>query len=342
MDGVIVRYFQASWLRRLCWAPSLAQALEREIADADVIHLQSVFLWPTAIAARLARRAHVPYLLSPRGMLVRELLAHRHNLIKSLWISMIERQNLEAAASVHVTSNQEASDVASFGFSLSRLDVVPNGIPKITDRPSANPAADLARLTTMQPLLLSFGRISWKKGLERLLLAFAKTTTPKLAIVGTDDEGLTPTLLRKVAELGIADRVHIIPRTITGAEKEFVFETAATFVLASLSENFGNVVLEAMQRKLPVITTPAVGASEVVAAAGGGLVVKDDDISELSDAMESMARDEQKRQSLGKAGRDYVDKHYGWAVIAEQMEQIYRSIAEQSRRSRIVADFRNA
>ena len=52
LDGVMVRYFASPVLRRLSWAPGLAVALRAEIGAADIVHLHSVFLWPTAVAAR--------------------------------------------------------------------------------------------------------------------------------------------------------------------------------------------------------------------------------------------------------------------------------------------------
>src|SRR5271163_3211119 len=57
LDGVQVRYFPVRFMRRLYWCPSLARALREEIHSFDVVHLHSVFLWPTAAAARIAKRA---------------------------------------------------------------------------------------------------------------------------------------------------------------------------------------------------------------------------------------------------------------------------------------------
>src|SRR5947209_7263647 len=65
LDDVRVRYFSSKFLRRLSWAPSLSHALRQEVAGFDVVHLHSIFLWPTWAAARSARNANVPYLISP-------------------------------------------------------------------------------------------------------------------------------------------------------------------------------------------------------------------------------------------------------------------------------------
>jgi glycosyltransferase involved in cell wall biosynthesis len=95
VDGVPVRYFGSNVLRRLSWAPSMSRALASALAEFDLLHLHSVFLWPTWAAARLARRARCPHVISPRGMLVKELIEQRNRLIKSAWIELIERRNLE-------------------------------------------------------------------------------------------------------------------------------------------------------------------------------------------------------------------------------------------------------
>jgi glycosyltransferase involved in cell wall biosynthesis len=94
VDGVQVYYFRSRLLRRIYWSTDLAQALKSMMVDFDVAHLHSVFLFPTWAAARSAMRARVPYVLSPRGMLDRELIAQRSTAIKRAWIGLIERGNL--------------------------------------------------------------------------------------------------------------------------------------------------------------------------------------------------------------------------------------------------------
>src|SRR5262245_54954207 len=91
LDGIQIRYFSCPLVRRLYWAPALGRALHLELGSLDVVHLHSVFLWPTWAAARAARKARVPYVLSPRGMLVKDLIARRSRLTKSAWIHLIEK-----------------------------------------------------------------------------------------------------------------------------------------------------------------------------------------------------------------------------------------------------------
>ena len=94
----------------------MRQALGLNIRNFDIVHLHSVFLWPTSAAAQAARRAGVPYVLSPRGMLVGDLIRRKSSLAKRAWIALFERRNIEEAAAVHLTSEIEASELRALGF----------------------------------------------------------------------------------------------------------------------------------------------------------------------------------------------------------------------------------
>jgi glycosyltransferase involved in cell wall biosynthesis len=326
LDGIQIRYFSCPLVRRLYWAPALGRAVHHSIGELDVVHLHSAFLWPTWAAARAARKAGVPYVLSPRGMLVKDLIARRSRLAKSTWIHLIERSNVEKAAALHLTSQLEGSEIERFGWRLPRLTVIPNAI----DEPffqNGKIASDVEAITSQQPLVLFLGRLSWKKGLDRLLRAFARTPG-MLAIVGTDDENFAPQLAKLAADLQIADRVRILPRTVIGAEKEHLFAAAHLFVLPSYSENFGNTVLEAMRRGVPVVVTPEVGAAEIVQTSGAGLVVAGD-LEPLSSAIRLLTSNPVLARSMGEAGQRHAAAHFTWGHVAAQMEDLYNSIGAE-------------
>ena len=106
------------------WAARLAA----NVAGFDILHLHSVFLWPTLAAARVARRTGLPYVLTPHGMLVPNLIRRKSTIAKSLWICCFERTNIGGAAAIHVTSKLEATELAKLGMATRRIVVVPNGI----------------------------------------------------------------------------------------------------------------------------------------------------------------------------------------------------------------------
>jgi glycosyltransferase involved in cell wall biosynthesis len=329
VDSVSVRYFGSPVLRRLSWAPSLASALRAEISRFDVVHLHSVFLWPTWAAARLARRAHVPHLISPRGMLFKDLIDRRSRLAKSIWIRLIERNNLEGASIIHATSDLEADELRRLEWRLPRIATIPNGVDDIGDFERIELSDDVRDIAATQPYILFLGRISWKKGLDRLLRACVRVRPARLVIAGPDDERLIPQLSQLAHDLQIGDRVRFLPRTVLGADKERLYASAQAFVLPSYSENFGNTVLEAMLRGQPVIVTPEVGAAAIVRQCGGGLVVDGDPLP-LGAALERLINNPALALRMGAAGRCHIRNRYGWPDVAAQMEALYDSIKVRS------------
>ena len=128
IDGVKVWYFSSPYFRRIYWSLTMKKALKKHMPLFDLVHLHSIFLWPTWAAARACRACNVPYVLAPRGMLVKELIKRKSRWGKSVWIKFFERHNLERASTIHVTTKAEETRVRRFGFKLPVISVVPNGI----------------------------------------------------------------------------------------------------------------------------------------------------------------------------------------------------------------------
>jgi glycosyltransferase involved in cell wall biosynthesis len=319
MDGVQVRYFRAGFPRRVYRSPSMGAYLARAVPSHDAIHLHSVFLWPTTAAARIARRRGVPYFLSPRGMLVRDLVERRSTAAKRAWIALFERRNIEGAAVIHATSGLEAAELEAFGFRLPPVIEIPNGIEIPIEADNAAPSLLCADLPATYVLFV--GRINWKKGLETLFEALASATNVRLIIAGNDDEGYRARLDALAARLGIASRIRYLG-FVDGPAKDELMRRAAAVVLTSRSENFGNVLLEAMAVGTPVVTTPGVGLADVVASARCGLVVPGD-ASSIAHALQRMCGDTTLRAELGRNARTVAAERFSWERIAAEFETQY-------------------
>lgn len=305
LDGVAVRYFPSP-LPRLYWSPEMGRAL-REAGGYDVVHVHAVYLWPGVAAARAARRANVPYVISPRGMLVPELIRQKNRAMKMLWLRLLERRGFARAAAIHFTSKLEWEDAKRVGVPLPSPVVVPNGV-EIPPRP------DVPR---DERTLVFLGRVNWKKGLERVIEALPSLNA-RLIVAGNDEEELTPRL-RALASSLQADVEFVGP--VYGAAKDELLARATLFVLMSDSENFGNAVLEALAMETPAVLSAGVGLAEEVVRAGAGAVGLDAAAALLDDASA--------RAEMGRRGRALVESRFAWPIVAKEMEEVYaRAISD--------------
>jgi glycosyltransferase involved in cell wall biosynthesis len=328
LDGVKVTYFPSRTLRRLYWAPAMGRALAATVAGFDLVHLHAIYLWPIWAGARAARRHRVPYVMSPRGMLVPELIRRKNRWVKTAWIELIERANLEQASAIHVTSTAEAEHVASFGWPLPPLAMIAHGVDDPPEHSAAAPAADIAAAIAAGPIVLALGRISWEKGLDRLLAALPLVPHAHVVLAGGDADGQAARLAAQARSLGIEDRVSIVARHVDGVDKEALFAAAQIFAMTSLSENFGLAAFEALRRSVPVLATPGVGMAEVVRETGAGLVV-DPAPAAIAAGLTEMLSDRQRSRAMGELGRARVIEAYSWSGIARRMATLYASLVDR-------------
>jgi len=325
IDGVKVWYFSSPFLRRFYWSPSMSKALKERIQNYNLVHLHSIFLWPTWAASRASMACNIPYVLAPRGMLVKDLIKRKSRLMKSACIKTFERHNLEQAATIHVTSTAEERECLRFGFKLPIISVVPNGIDSTEfSNNSVEPSDCIRPLLDKQPMILFLSRISWKKGLDRLIPALAHVPDAHLIIAGNDEENYTPHLTNLANKHGVKQRVTF-SGPVRNGDKNALLKAAKVLTLPSYSENFGNVVLEAMAVGCPVVVTPQVGLADAVTKCGAGLVVEGKP-ENIARAIQQILVDSKTRAEMGKNGRKTVKERYTWNSIATQMEQVYQKI----------------
>jgi glycosyltransferase involved in cell wall biosynthesis len=322
LDGVKVWYFPSRRLRRLYWSPPMAHMLKQAVGNFDLVHLHSVFLWPTWAAARAARSARVPYVVSPRGMLVKDLFRARSRVLKSVWMALIERANLADAAGIHVTSAVEAAELAAFGYVLKgRVFEVPNGV-------SLSAPLQVEPVTTPSYVLM-LGRINWKKRIDIALDTVQRVDGIRLLVAGSDEEGLAPSLHARAASLGVAERVEFVG-PVDGMRKRQLLKGALALLMPSLSENFGNSAVEAMAEGTPVIVAPQVGVADSVKESSAGFVVAPTGEA-FADAVGQLRAEPTLRARMGERARALVAERYAWPVIGARMENEYRAILNDIR-----------
>lgn len=322
IDGVKVRYFPVGLGRKIFRSPYMGRALDANIASFDIVHIHYVWVWTTVCAAMAARRHGVPYVLAPRGMLVADLIRRRSAIAKNLWLALFDARNVAAAAAIHTTSLIEARDLKDLGLTTQRVAVIANGVELPTDPAvSINPQLQFGREGIRRPFILFLGRISWKKGLDRLIRALPAVETVDLIIAGYDEEGYATVVELLAKEVLVSSRVHLIG-PVEGLDKWALIRAASCLILPSYNENFGMVVVEAMAVGCPVVVTGEVGLADVVAETGSGVVAPGDPAG-LAAAINSVFGDPVKARAMGEAGRQTVAVRFGWSAIASQIVELY-------------------
>lgn len=330
VDGVKVRYFPLAAPKRIYHSPAMGRAIENEIASFDVAHINGMFLWPGPKVAVAAAKAGVPVVISPRGMLVPEMIAGRSTLVKHLWIRLMERRGLALAGAIHVTSGEEAQGVRRLGLDLASLAVIGNGVD-LPDHPPAE--ATVARIWAGIPQgkrVAFLGRLDWTKGVDLAIAAVREIADAQILIAGHDQIGLRAKLEPELAREGGALAGRFIG-PVDGEDKWALLAGADVLVAPSVKESFGMSVAEALAIGTPVICTDGVGAATIVAQIDAGCVVPRTHEA-LTAALAAVLSDGPRRAAFAARAAACMAAEYTWDAIARRMEALYRDIGAKGAR----------
>lgn len=330
IDGVKVYYFKASrWLRSWFYSREMQLALRQNLKNFDLVHITSVFLSASALGAYYARKFGKPYIISPRGNLMRSPLTSRW-LKKYLYIALIEKRNLRHAAAIHFTVQAEKEDYIAAGFPMKHAIVLPNGVdPKKLEFDYTHGSfRKKYAISADSKLIVFLGRLNWMKGFDTLIPAFAevvkKAPGTMLAIVGGDEGGYEEKIKDQISKFKITENV-VFTGMLRDAEKYAALRDGDLFVLPSYSENFGMAAVEAMHAGLPVVVTEGVGIAEDIKEAGAGMVVKKEPHA-LAGAMLALLRNAEQGKEMGRRGRSLVEQEFYESRIAEGFLAEYNKI----------------
>lgn len=323
-----VRLFPSRWPYRLAFSPAMYRALRAEVQGYDVVHIHSLFLFPQFAAYRAASGAGVPYVVSPRGALD-PYLRQRGRSVKVVAEWLWQGAMLTHAAALHLTSGEEARLTADVAPRVAR-HVVSNGIrcADYSKLPSGQEFRHRYLDGSDEPVVMYLGRLSHKKGLDILIRAFAiarRDTPPcRLAIVGPDDEGLTPELAALARREGVAERV-VFTGMLSGIEKLDALASAGVWALPSHTENFGNAIVEALAAGRATVISPAVNIAAEIAASDAGIVAPLT-AEAFGAEIAALLRDDVRRAALGARARTFA-RRYDWSIVGPRLAEMYAQVA---------------
>ena len=325
VDDVGGRCFPRDWarvpmVRDLRCSSGLARALHELAPKADVIHNHGLWLMPNVDAGRAALLARKPFIVAPRGMLAPAALAFSRLKKRIVW-ALLQGDVVRRASCIHATSEQEHDEIRDFGLK-NPIAIIPNGI----DLPERGHVR--FPRTAAGRIVLSLGRIHPKKGLDRLVRAWAKVEAAhpdwRLRIVGPDELGHASELVALAAELK-TQRVSV-EKSVAGDAKIAAYRQADLFVLPTLNENFAITVAEALAAGTPVIATKGAPWRGLQREGCGWWI--DHGVEPLVAALaKAMAMRREALQEMGAKGRAWMARDFSWDRVARDMLDVYRWLA---------------
>lgn len=289
----------------------------------DIVHQHGLWARLPVSAGSFAKQNGIPLLLSPHGMLEPWALRH-HGWRKKIARLLYQNRNLRAAAALVASSKYEAQQLRKLGL-RQPIAILPHGVA------IAPEGAKKVRSPDAPRTVLMLSRIHPKKGIDLLLDAWQQVAPEgwQLVIAGNDDGGHRAALEARMIALGIASSVRFAG-PVFGGEKNELLRCSDLFVLPSHSENFGIVVAEALQARLPVITTTGTPWHHLEREGCGWCVAPT--VDAISRALQTaIALTDSQRAEMGTHAAALIQRDHRWPDIATQYLQLYRWMMAGSR-----------
>jgi len=285
------------------------KAVGKHAAGCDIIHAN----WSlSGLAALLSRSRHkLPYVVTVQGSDVFKTL-------DKPGIRQMVGLALRKAGKVIALSRALKTAAMKFGIKDEHVVVIPNGV-NISQFPYAS--ADEKKLQ-----VLFVGSLIERKGpatlLQAMRLVHQALPGARLVMVGEGDERAR--LEQTIAANEMADYVRLVGTQTQSAVAEFMRESRL-FVLPSIEEGQGVVLMEALASGTPCVGTRVGGIPDVITEDVGRLV-EPGDAPALAEAIRAYLTDTDLWQKASTAGRQRVLEHYDWNHLADEISAVYAEV----------------
>jgi glycosyltransferase involved in cell wall biosynthesis len=227
-------------------------------------------------------------------------------------------------AKILLVANDRTKQALPNGADGEILTLVENGV----DLSLWKHPRSMMATSTHETRFIFIGRLVGWKGLDLLLESFQEVESKveaRLEIIG--DGELRQQLQLQVARLGLSAKVHF-SGWLSHEECAVKLSEANVFVLPSLLECGGAVVLEAMAMGLPVIASNWGGPADYVDSSCGILIdptSKEAFVQGFTQAMLKLAQFPDLRSEMGRIGKDRVHQYFDWEKKVDQILDIYHA-----------------
>ena len=170
------------------------------------------------------------------------------------------------------------------------------------------------------------GRVASEKSIDKIIKALAilkkgSIGKEKLLIVGN---GPAMDELKQLARTLKVEEDVIFTGTVSYEEIQHYYKMAYVFTIASTTETFGIVTIEALASGVPVLAVKAPGAVDILTDGLDGLLV-DNDVEKFANALEKIIREPELKEKLSQGALKTSEK-YSIDTISERMLNLYREV----------------
>lgn len=338
INGVEVSYFRHFLCKRWIISPGLIGALFKNRNDFDIYHLNLVWDPISWISGFVLAIWGKKFIISPRGTIEESLIGKRSFWPKKIIYFLLIKFIFKKCSGFHFTSEKEKEEFFKFTKIKKSYVIVSNLFNYDEFKKEVNKNLVEKFKLKDKKYILCFGRISWKKRIELLIDAFSELSEKYndlyLAILGSaDDKNYYGKLQQKIKDLKLENKVVLAGEIIGGDLKIALYQNAFCFVLPSISENFGYVVVEAMACKIPVVVSSGVGLKELVEKYNAGLVFDCINDNELKNNLVSKIKlilDNKKlKENLINNGLLLLKNEFNNEFLAQKMLEFYYQAVEK-------------
>jgi glycosyltransferase involved in cell wall biosynthesis len=217
---------------------------------------------------------------------------------------------------------------------LERIHVIPGGTD--TERFDLSLSRMEARaelgLPQDRPIIFCVRRLAKRMGLENLISAFEQVhqSYPDAMLYIAGKGSLAPVLEKQIKALNLTRQVQLLGY-VPDQQLPLVYRAADFSVVPTIDlEGFGLIVVESLAAGTPVLGTPIGGIPGILQPFCPDLLLEGYSPDQLARGiMEALAG---KRQLPDEqACKAYVQKHYGWSAIAQQIKSVYQAAIEEGK-----------
>jgi len=196
-------------------------------------------------------------------------------------------------------------------------------LPAISSKLLAYPTVPLRNKN-----ILFLGRITEVKGVHILIEAFThikrKYPETKLILAGPSDKRYEKTLRMIMEKYNLTDSIEFTG-PVYGENKINLIRSALVFVLPSLKEYTGGVLLEAQALGTPVVATRVGAIPEIVLDGETGFLVEPNNPRELAEAIIRLIEDEELWRRLSTKAREWA-RNFTLEKRVDELESLYREV----------------